>query len=108
MKRKRFTKEQIIKILRAREVGVPLAELALYNGSADTTIYTRKARYGGMEVAEAKRLKKPESENKKLKRLLAEAAAVPSVCPSQNKSHFPGPRRYRRQDYRGRDTPLSR
>lgn len=72
MKRKRFTEEQIIKILQAHEAGVPLAELAREHGFAEGTIYTWKSKYGGMEVAEAKRLKELESENKKLKKLLAE------------------------------------
>lgn len=72
MKRKRFTEEQIIKILQAHEAGVPLAELAREHGFAEGTIYTWKAKYGGMEVAEAKRLKELETENKKLKKLLAE------------------------------------
>ena len=72
MKRKRFTEEQIIKILQSHEAGVPLAELARENESAEGTIYTWKAKYGGMVVADAKRLKELEGENKKLKKLLAE------------------------------------
>lgn len=74
MKRKRFSEEQIIKILQAHEAGVPLADLAREHGFAEGTIYTWKAKYGGMEVAEAKRLKELEIENKnkKLKKLLAE------------------------------------
>ena len=74
MKRKRFTEEQIIKILQAHEAGMPLAELAREHGFAEGTIYTWKAKYGGMVVADAKRLKELESENKnkKLKKLPAE------------------------------------
>jgi putative transposase len=72
MKRKRFTEKQVIKILRSHEAGVPLADLAREHGFAEGTIYTWKARYGGMEVAEAKRLRELEAENKKLKKLLAE------------------------------------
>jgi len=72
MKGKRFTEEQIIKILQAHEAGVPLAELTREHGFAEGTIYTWKAKYGGMVVADAKRLKELESENKKLKKLLAE------------------------------------
>lgn len=49
MKRKRFTEEQVIKILRSHEAGVPLADLAREHGFAEGTIYTWKARYGGME-----------------------------------------------------------
>ena len=72
MKRNRFTEEHIIKILRSHEAGVPLADLSREHGFAEGTIYTWKAKYGGMEVAEAKRLRELEIENKKLKRLLAE------------------------------------
>ena len=72
MKRKRFTEEQIIKILRSHEAGVPLGDLAREHGFAEGTIYTWKAKYGGMAVTDAKRLKELESENKKLKKLLAE------------------------------------
>ncbi len=72
MKRKRFSEEQIIKILQEHEAGVPLADLAREHGFAEGTIYTWKSKYGGMEVAEAKRLRELEAENKKLKKLLAE------------------------------------
>lgn len=72
MKRKRFPEEQIITILKAHESGVPLADLAREHGFAEGTIYTWKAKYGGMEVSAAKRLKELETENKKLKKLLAE------------------------------------
>ena len=72
MKRKRFTEEQIIKILQSHDAGVPLAELAREHGFAEGTIYTWKAKYGGMVVSDAKRLKELEGENKKLKKLLAE------------------------------------
>ena len=73
MKRKRFSEEQIIKILQAHENGVPLADLAREHGFAEGTIYTWKAKFGGMEVSEAKRLRELEAENRKLKHLLAEA-----------------------------------
>ena len=73
MKRKRFSEEQIIKILRSHETGVPLLDLAREHGFAEGTIYTWKAKYGGMEVSEAKRLRELEAENAKLKRLLAES-----------------------------------
>lgn len=72
MKCKRFTEEQIITILKAHEAGVPLADLVREHGFAEGTIYTWKAKYGGMEVAEAKRLRELEAENRKLKKLLAE------------------------------------
>ena len=55
MKRKRFTEEQIISILKAHEAGLPLADPARQHGIAEGTIYTCKAKYGGMKFAEAKR-----------------------------------------------------
>ena len=72
MKRKRFKDEEIIKILQAHEAGVPLADLAREHGFAEGTIYTWKSKFGGMEVADAKKLRDLEAENKKLKKLLAE------------------------------------
>ena len=72
MRQKQFSEEQIIKILQAHESGVPLADLAREHGFAEGTIYTWKAKYGGLAVSEAKRLKALETENKKLKKLLTE------------------------------------
>jgi len=72
MKRSRFTEEQIIAILREQEAGVATAEVCRKHGISDATFYKWKARYGGLEVSEAKRLKALEDENAKLKRLLAE------------------------------------
>jgi putative transposase len=73
MKRKRFSEEQIIGILREHEAGVAVAELCRKHGVSDASIYKWKARYGGLDVSEAKRLKALEDENAKLKKLLAEA-----------------------------------
>ena len=73
MKRKRFTDEQIIGILKEHEAGTPVAELCRKHGVSDASIYKWKAKFGGMDVSEAKRLKTLEDENTKLKRLLAEA-----------------------------------
>ena len=74
MKRTRHTEEQIITILKAHERGVSVAELARQNGVTEQTIYRWKAKYGGMEVSEAKRLRELETENARLKKLLAESA----------------------------------
>ena len=60
MKRKRFKEEQIIAVLKEAEGGVPVAELVRKNGICDATYYRWKSTYGGMEVAEAKRLNIPE------------------------------------------------
>ena len=73
MRRSRFTDEQIIGILKEHESGVPVAELCRKHGVSDASIYKWKAKYGGMEVSEAKRLRALEDENAKLKRMLAEA-----------------------------------
>ena len=72
MKRTRFTDEQIIGILKEHEAGTPVSELCRKHGVSDASIYKWKAKYGGMEVSEAKRLKALEDENARLKKLLAE------------------------------------
>jgi len=73
MKRSRFTEEQIIGILREQEAGVATAEVCRRHGVSSATFYKWKARFGGMDVSEARRLKALEDENAKLKRMLADA-----------------------------------
>lgn len=73
MKRKRFGEEQIIGILKEHEAGVSVSDLCRKHGVSDASIYKWKAKYGGLEVSEAKRLKALEDENSKLKKLLADA-----------------------------------
>ena len=73
MKRSRFSEEQIIAILREQETGAKTVEVCRKHGISDATFYKWKARYGGMEVSGARRLKALEDENAKLKKLLAEA-----------------------------------
>jgi putative transposase len=73
MKRSRFTEEQIIAILREQETGVAVADLCRRHGLSSPTFYKWKAKYGGLDVSEARRLKALEDENAKLKRMLADA-----------------------------------
>ena len=73
MKRKRFTEEQIIAVLREHETGVKTGDLARKHGISEATLYNWKAKFGGMDVSDAKRLKALEDENGKLKKLLADA-----------------------------------
>jgi len=73
MKRKRFTEEQIIGVLKEHELGAKTADLCRKHGVSEATFYNWKSKYGGMDVSEAKWLKALESENAKLKRLLADA-----------------------------------
>ncbi len=73
MKRSRFTEEQIIAILREQEAGAKTADLCRRHGISAATFYAWKAKFGGLEVSEARRLKALEDENTKLKKLLADA-----------------------------------
>lgn len=73
MKRKQFTEEQIIGILKQAEAGGNNQEICRKNGITEQTFYRWRSKYGGMQVSDAKRLKELETENRKLKQLLAEA-----------------------------------
>ena len=73
MKTSRFSEEQIIGFLKQAEAGMQVKELCRKGGFSDATFYKWRAKYGGMDVPDAKRLRDLESENAKLKRLLAEA-----------------------------------
>ncbi len=73
MKRRRFSEEQIIGVLKEHQAGLPATELCRKHGISDATFYTWRKKYGGMEVSEARRLKALEAENGRLKKLLAES-----------------------------------
>jgi putative transposase len=73
MKKKRFTEEQIIAVLKESEAGAATKELCRKHGISEPTYYNWKAKYAGMTVSEARRLRELEAENAKLKKLLAEA-----------------------------------
>lgn len=73
MKGKRFTDEQIISVLKEHEAGAKMQDLVRKHNVSEQSIYRWKSKYSGMEVNEAKRLKELESENNKLKRLLADS-----------------------------------
>ena len=73
MKKKRFTEDQIIAVLKEAEAGAKTKELCRRHGISEPTFYNWKAKYAGMTVSEVRRLKELEAENGKLKRLLADA-----------------------------------
>ena len=73
MRKSRFSEEQIISILKQSDAGANADELCRKHGMSDASFYTWRAKFGGMDVSEAKRLRHLEDENRKLKRLLGEA-----------------------------------
>jgi putative transposase len=73
MKRSRFSEEQIIAMLKEHETGMPTVDVCRKHGVSTATFYKYKAKYGGLEVSDARRLRALEDENGKLKKLLAEA-----------------------------------
>jgi putative transposase len=74
VKKKRFTEEQIIAVLKEAEAGAKVLDLCRKHGISDATFYNWKAKYAGMTVAELRRLRELEAENAKLKRIVADQA----------------------------------
>lgn len=102
MKKSRFTDEQIIGFLKQAEGGMPVKELCRLGGFSDATFYKWRARFGGMQASEATRLREIESENAKLKKLLAEAHLT---LPLRSVVHSPG---FKRQTCAAPPTSVSR
>ena len=71
--KKRYSEEQIIKFLREADAGVPVKDLCRRHGFSEASYYLWRSKFGGMDVSDAKRLKELETENRRLKKLLAEA-----------------------------------
>ena len=72
MKRKRFSEEQIISVLKEAEAGLSVQDLSRKHGICENTLYRWKSKYGGMEVNDARKLKGLEDENRRLKKIVAE------------------------------------
>ena len=73
MRKSRFTEQQIIGFLKQAESGLPVKDVCRQGGFSEPTFYKWRAKYGGMDVPDARRLRELEAENNKLKKLLAEA-----------------------------------
>ena len=72
MKRKRFSENKVIKILKEAEAGMPVTELCRSHGFSQSSFYKWKAKYGGMEASDLRRLRELEEENQRLKQMYAE------------------------------------
>ena len=88
MKRTRFTETQIIGVLNEAEAGLPVKELARKHGISEQTYYRWKSKYGGMDVSDAKRLKELETENNRLKRMVADLMLDNQVLKDVNSKNW--------------------
>jgi putative transposase len=76
MKKTRFTETQIVAILKKQESGIKVADICRENGISDATFFNWKAKYGGMQVSDVKKMKEIAAENARLKRMYAELSIV--------------------------------
>ncbi len=88
MKRKRFTEEQIIRILNEADAGMKVADICRKYGFSEATFYNWKSKFGGMTISEARRLKALEQENSRLKRLVADLTLDNQVLRELSSKNF--------------------
>jgi putative transposase len=92
MSRKRFTEEQIIGIIKKHEQGVKIADLGREMNVSETTIYKWIAKFGGMEVSDARRLRALEDENRRLKHIVADLSLDNQALKALNSKNFLSPK----------------
>ena len=92
MKRKRFSVEQIVVVLKQAELGLPVAELTRQVGISEQTFYRWKKQYGGLQSDQVRELKVLQDENARLKKLVAELSLDKAILQDINSKKWPGPR----------------
>ncbi len=92
MKRKRFSVEQIVAVLKQAELGLPVADLIRQVGISEQTFYRWKKQYSGLEPDQARELKQVQDENVRLKKLVAELSLDKAILQDINSKKWPGPR----------------
>ena len=92
MKRKRFSVEQIVAVLKQAELGLPVADLIRQVGISEQTYYRWKKQYAGLEPDQARELKQVQDENLRLKKLVAELSLDKAILQDINSKKWPGPR----------------
>ena len=92
MKRKRFSVEQIVAVLRQAELGMPVAEIIRQVGVSEQTFYRWKKQYAGLQSDQVRELKQLQDENVRLKKLVAELSLDKAILQDINAKKWPGPR----------------